>query len=487
MAWRYKKPGSSTEFFIVENRGSGDPYAAYTPDKGIVIWHIDSAKSGNDQQQRTATEHYEVSVEQADGAFHLENDSNNGDSSDYFDSTRRRFSDSTTPDAHWWDGTHSGFVVEVKSPVTAAMTVDLGPTTLRLHDDYVGTVLRGSTRTIRWEAEDPAPLKIELIRAGIVSLVIAESVSNTGQFSWTIPADFPVGSGYQLRLRQSTTPIREANSQLFAIQDEQFPTDSQFPAGFSSTGKAWTIDSTQPAFEGIRSIRSGVIADRESSTLSFTGDFQSGSVRFAARVSSEANYDFLSFAIDGQKRSMPTTSGLAGEIPWSEYNFPISAGTHTLTWVYTKDGSISTGSDAAWLDLIVLPLSTPFQKWQRQNFTADPSGLSTGAGQSDPDADGLSNLLEYATGSNPNRGNSAESLQLRREPGGGYSLEIGRNSGATDTTLHWWWSPDLQDWTELNLSPVETPVSGGASRLRAPVPAAQAEGFFRAEARLKQP
>ncbi|MDY0320048.1 MAG: choice-of-anchor J domain-containing protein, partial [Candidatus Cloacimonadaceae bacterium] len=40
---------------------------------------------------------------------------------------------------------------------------------------------------------------------------------------------------------------------------------------------------------------------------------------------------------------------------WTQVSFPVSAGTRTFTWRYTKDGSVSSGSDCAWIDHIILP------------------------------------------------------------------------------------------------------------------------------------
>jgi len=37
----------------------------------------------------------------------------------------------------------------------------------------------------------------------------------------------------------------------------------------------------------------------------------------------------------------------------------IPAGTHTLLWRYSKDGSGSAGSDAAWIDGVALPAAVP--------------------------------------------------------------------------------------------------------------------------------
>ena len=48
---------------------------------------------------------------------------------------------------------------------------------------------------------------------------------------------------------------------------------------------------------------------------------------------------------------------LSGEVAWSQISFPVTAGVHTFKWGYSKDGSVVSGSDAAWVDYIVFPPS----------------------------------------------------------------------------------------------------------------------------------
>tara|TARA_X000000368_G_C22449925_1_gene458543 strand:- start:18 stop:521 length:504 start_codon:yes stop_codon:yes gene_type:complete len=68
------------------------------------------------------------------------------------------------------------------------------------------------------------------------------------------------------------------------------------------------------------------------------------------KVSSESNYDFLKFYIDGQLQGE-----WSGEVNWSSETFFVNAGQHTFSWVYSKDESVSDGSDAAWVDYILFP------------------------------------------------------------------------------------------------------------------------------------
>lgn len=97
----------SNEYFIIENRQKSGR-DTFLPDSGLAIWHVDEDASNNNEQM-TVTNHYECSLEQADNRFDMENKANAGDAEDLFSAPDKRvFSDTTSPDAKWWDGSSSG-------------------------------------------------------------------------------------------------------------------------------------------------------------------------------------------------------------------------------------------------------------------------------------------------------------------------------------------------------------------------------------------
>lgn len=71
-----------------------------------------------------------------------------------------------------------------------------------------------------------------------------------------------------------------------------------------------------------------------------------GIVSFWWKVSSEGGYDFLRFSLNGVEQS----GGISGNVDWQQRGFPVSSGTNVLRWAYTKDGSVSAGADAGWVD-----------------------------------------------------------------------------------------------------------------------------------------
>jgi len=107
---------NSGEYFIVENRMKNGRDVSL-PDEGLAVWHVDE-DGNNSNQQRTPTQHYELSLEQADGDFRLETTPNQfGDSTDLYGQANIRFADTTSPNSKWWDGTASHLdISEITAP-----------------------------------------------------------------------------------------------------------------------------------------------------------------------------------------------------------------------------------------------------------------------------------------------------------------------------------------------------------------------------------
>ena len=112
----------------------------------------------------------------------------------------------------------------------------------------------------------------------------------------------------------------------------------------------WTFNTQQP-YEGNNCLRSGAISDNGETSLVLTFEVgEPDSIAFYYKVSSENTYDKMFFYIDNQEKS-----NWSGSVNWSRAQYPVTAGTHTFTWKYKKDYSVSSGEDCAWIDFVVLP------------------------------------------------------------------------------------------------------------------------------------
>ncbi|MFH0839850.1 MAG: FKBP-type peptidyl-prolyl cis-trans isomerase, partial [Candidatus Omnitrophota bacterium] len=72
---------------------------------------------------------------------------------------------------------------------------------------------------------------------------------------------------------------------------------------------------------------------------------EAGQISFLWKVSSENNYDYLKFYIDGVEQD-----GIAGDVDWAEQTYDLAAGEHTLRWEYSKDAIYTEGDDCGWVD-----------------------------------------------------------------------------------------------------------------------------------------
>ena len=113
---KYKLDDLPNEYFLVENRFRAGLDASL-PASGLAVYHCDTMGS-NEWQQATPTKHYQCGLLQADGNFHLENGTNNGDRSDLFASQAgTALAYGTNPSSQRWDRSDSGLkVAEIGAP-----------------------------------------------------------------------------------------------------------------------------------------------------------------------------------------------------------------------------------------------------------------------------------------------------------------------------------------------------------------------------------
>jgi C1A family cysteine protease len=134
------------------------------------------------------------------------------------------------------------------------------------------------------------------------------------------------------------------------VEDFETGDFTQFPWEFSGD-EDWEISQSDP-YEGNYCARSGNIGDNEETEFILTLEVENDDViSFFVKVSSEADYDYLRFYIDGTMMDE-----WAGEQSWEEFSYDVSAGSHTFKWAYEKDTYVSSGDDCAWIDFAVLPV-----------------------------------------------------------------------------------------------------------------------------------
>jgi subtilisin family serine protease len=143
---------------------------------------------------------------------------------------------------------------------------------------------------------------------------------------------------------------------------------------FSSSGNASWFGQTSVAFAAGDAARSGPIGDLQSTTMETTVTGP-GSIGFYWKVSSEPDYDFLRFSIDGVQ-----IASISGEVDWSVKTYSLGAGPHTLSWRYAKDSSVASGADAAWVDGVSFTQGQPSLSLSASS--EDFGGVAVGASAS---------------------------------------------------------------------------------------------------------
>ena len=111
-------------------------------------------------------------------------------------------------------------------------------------------------------------------------------------------------------------------------------------------GNAGWVVQTNVTHDGVSAVKSGTIGNSQESWFQTTVTGP-GTLTFWWKVSSEACCDPLTFYVNGVSQG-----DIRGNIDWQMKTYALTAGVHTLKWRYSKDGSVSGGSDAAYVDQV---------------------------------------------------------------------------------------------------------------------------------------
>lgn len=142
-----------------------------------------------------------------------------------------------------------------------------------------------------------------------------------------------------------------------SILTDGFEDASLAPFTTSGSGGNWTVTSTTGEFNsGTRGAKSngGVHSSVSEMTYTTSALTNAGTVQFALKTSSEANYDYLIFYIDGVEQAR-----WSGNTAWTTVSYALTTGAHTLKWTYLKDSGANSGSDRVYVDDINITANGP--------------------------------------------------------------------------------------------------------------------------------
>lgn len=179
--------------------------------------------------------------------------------------------------------------------------------------------------------------------------------SQEASYNVTVHPDTPIGTLVSFYFSNASGVY--SSSKIYApkvgLIIEDFETGDFDAYPWENTSAVpWTITSS-PTNSGMYAARSGQIGNSSETSLSISMEVATNDViSFARKVSSENNYDWLRFYIDGSQKGE-----WAGEKNWEVVSFDVSPGMHTFKWTYKKDVSVSGGTDAGYIDDITFPSS----------------------------------------------------------------------------------------------------------------------------------
>ena len=226
------------------------------------------------------------------------------------------------------DAAQSGPMVDLQS--TFATTTVTGPATLRFwwkvdseaNFDFLAVELDGVLQTrisgaVDWQA----------------ATVVVPGGDHT--VSWTYSKDLSVSTGQdrgwidQVEVGAGVAPLTLGDA---------LDTAAPLLAG----GDAQWAAQTTTNHDGIDAVRSGQIADNQSSSLSADGHRAGhGVVLVEGGVGGQLRLP------ERHARRPVAVPGISGNVDWELKSIPVPAGTHVIRWTYSKDVSVSTGRDAA--------------------------------------------------------------------------------------------------------------------------------------------
>ncbi len=172
-------------------------------------------------------------------------------------------------------------------------------------------------------------------------------------FNITVSSEAEIGTivSFDYEVTAGNYTAEETFNRSIGLILEDFETGnfSSFPWEFGGNAD-WSIVTESP-YEGVYCAKSGTITHYQTSELILNAEINAaGDISFYRKVSSESGWDYLKFYIDGTLQEQ-----WSGTVGWSEVSYPVAVGEREFKWQYYKDGSVSSGSDCAWLDYIIFP------------------------------------------------------------------------------------------------------------------------------------
>ena len=197
------------------------------------------------------------------------------------------------------------------SPLTVPVTFTVDPRNMVVTSpNGWENWLLNTSHNITWSSILGGNVKIELFKGGSLSSTLIASTPNTGSYNWTIPGTLTPGLDYKIQVTSVETPDKTDQSNLNFIllsRSRRRPRHHRSHLDYERQRQLVRSDGHHPRRGG----RSGMRRHREQWVHEPADHHQRrGYLSFWWKVSSEANFDFLRFYVDGvEQGAAPGISG----------------------------------------------------------------------------------------------------------------------------------------------------------------------------------
>jgi|GEM_PF-4623963 len=242
-----------------------------------------------------------------------------------------------------------------KDTSDAAFTISAGPPFTVEVPNGGETWQQGSSQTIRWDytGSPGSYVKIELLKAGVVSRTISSSTSRgsggSGSKSWTVPSTLTLGDDYRIRITSTSNATKTDTSNADFTISAGPPLKVVYPNGGENweQGSAQTITWSYTGSPGSHvkiELLKGTTVNRVIKDSTSSGSGGSGSYKWTVPYNKALGSDYKVRITSTSKSTYKDTS---------DANFTVSAGppitvvapnggenwlrgsTHTIKWKYT--------------------------------------------------------------------------------------------------------------------------------------------------------
>ena len=173
-------------------------------------------------------------------------------------------------------------------------------------------------------------------------LTVNAAVTNIFGLRTTLPLQSGV---YQLIASNAYGVVASKYSQLTVVipLGVALNTTNQ---NWATTGNAQWFGETNYSHDGVSAAQSGYVGPYQQTTLQTTiASNVAGTCSFWWMVSSEPDFDFLQFSVNGVAQA-----AISGATGWQYVSIPLPVGTNVLTWTYSPQSIFGSGLNAGWVD-----------------------------------------------------------------------------------------------------------------------------------------